>query len=129
MVPPFTTSPETELQERQLLAQRLGVYAAQQRLYGEVLQLSREQLGLVRAGAPLAEIRGVLAAKSSRLAMINRLEAGGSASRSAWRQGRGRWTAAGRAQLQRALGEVGRSIEAILACEEENDRELLQHCR
>lgn len=129
MVPTPTTSPDTESGERQLLSRLLGLYAAQQKLYDEVLQLSRRQLDLVRAGAPLAEIRGLLSAKRSRLETISRLESGESASREAWRRGRRQWTSDGRARMQRALADVGRSIEDILACEEENDRELVQHCR
>ena len=129
MVPTSTTSPEANMQERQLLRRLLGLYAGQQRLYDEVLLLSRRQLDLVRAGAPLTEIRGILSAKRSRLEMIGRLEGGEADSRSAWRLGGRQWSAAGRAQMQRALTDVGRSIEEILATEEENDRELVQHCR
>lgn len=129
MAPLSTTSPEAPVQERQLLARLLGLYAAQRRLYGEVLELSRRQLDLVRGGAPLAEIRGLLAAKKARLETIGRLDGGESASREAWRLGRHRWTADGRAQLHRALGEVGCVIEEILACEEENDRALLHQGR
>jgi hypothetical protein len=129
MVPTSTISPESTAQERQLLSCLLGLYATQQRLYGEVLELSRRQLDLVRGGAPLAEIRGILSAKRSHLEMIARLDSGEAQNRVAWRAGGYRWTAGGRAQMQKALSDVGRSIEEILACEEENDRELVQHCR
>lgn len=129
MVPMSITSPETGSQEPELLASLLGLYGRQQSLYGEILELSRRQLALVREGAPLSEIRRLLSDKKARLEMIRSLDHSQTASRQAWRQGRQRWTAAGRAQLQRALLEVGKRIEEILACEEENDRALLHHCR
>jgi hypothetical protein len=129
MAPLSTTSPEAPVQEGRLLTSLLGLYAAQRRLYGEVLELSRRQLALVRDGAPLGEIRGVLAAKRARLETIGRLDGERNHDREAWRLGRHRWSPDGRAQLHHALGEVGRVIEEILACEEENDRALLHQGR
>jgi hypothetical protein len=125
----LTTSPEATPQERQLLSRLLGLYETQQRLYGEVLTLSRRQRDLVSAGAPLGEIRTLLEAKKARLEAISRLDTNEATTRSAWRQGRRQWTVNGRTQLHQALTAVGRTIEDILACEEENDRELMQHCR
>lgn len=124
-----TTSAECAAHERQLLDRLLGLYSAQQRLYGEVLDLSRRQRALVHEGAPLPRIRSLLDAKRSRLATINRLEATEETSKQQWRLGRREWSAESRATLHRALESVGQVIEEILACEEENDRELLQQCR
>ena len=115
--------------ERQLLDRLLGLYTEQRRLYGEVLDLSRQQRSLVRTGAPLGRIRSLLEAKKNRLSTINRLEATEESSKLRWRQGRRQWSAESRASLHRALESVGLVIEEILACEEENDRELLQHRR
>jgi hypothetical protein len=129
MASPVSTSPDTAAQEQQLLGRLLRLYQVQQQLYGEVLALSRRQCELVRQGAPLAEIRGVLEAKKCRLTAIGNLDRDALATREAWRRGRHGWTAAGRAQLHQALTAVGQAIEEILACEQENDRELLQRCR
>lgn len=129
MASPVTTSPEASSQEQQLLGRLLRLYGAQQRLYAEVLDLSRQQRDMVRQGKPLKEIRAVLEAKKNRLAAVARLDRDELTTREAWRRGRREWTANGRAQLHQALTAVGQAIEEILACEEENDRELLQHCR
>lgn len=136
MVPTSTTNPELSAQEigpepgeRELLTRLLGLYATQNRLYQEVLQLSRRQTDLVRAGSPLTEIRAILVAKRARLETISHLETTEADSRRQWRHGRHRWTASARARMQRALTDVGRSIEEILASEEENDRELVHYCR
>ncbi len=125
----LSTGPDQSQSEVVLLDHLLGNYGDQQRLYREVLELSRRQLALVRAGAPIGEVRAVLAAKKARLDVIGRLDAGAADHRLSWRRGRSGWSAAGRARLHRALTEVGQIIEDILACEEENDRELLQQCR
>jgi hypothetical protein len=129
MVPLPTTSPERAVAERQLLDRLLGLYSAQRRLYAEVLDLSRRQRELVQQGAPLGRIHHLLEAKKSRLATIDHLEAAEESSKQQWRLGRRQWSAESRATLHRALESVGQVIEEILACEEENDRELLQQCR
>ena len=129
MVPLPITSAERNAAERHLLDRLLGLYSEQQRIYGEVLDISRHQRELVQDGAPLARIRSLLDAKKTRLATINRLEATEESSKQRWRQGRREWSAESRATLHGALESVGQVIEEILACEEENDRELLQQCR
>jgi hypothetical protein len=129
MVSQSITSAEPKTAERRLLDRLLGMYSEQQRLYGEVLDLSRRQKELVREGQPLASIRAVLDAKKSRLSTIQRLELTEETSKHEWRQGRRQWSAESRASLHRALESVGNVIEEILACEEENDRELLHQCR
>ena len=129
MVSQSITSAEPMMRERRLLDRLLGMYSEQQRLYGEVLDLSRRQRDLVRDGRPLASIRTVLDAKKSRLSTIQRLELTEENSKQEWRQGRRQWSAESRTSLHRALESVGNVIEEILACEEENDRELLHQCR
>ena len=129
MAPLLTTSAERTATERQLLDRLLGLYTEQERIYGEVLDISRRQRELVQDGAPLARIRSLLDAKKTRLATINHLESTEETSKQQWRQGRREWSAESRATLHRALESVGHVIEEILACEEENDRELLQQCR
>lgn len=129
MVPQLTTSAERAARERRLLDRLLGLYSEQQRLYGEVLDLSRRQRDMMSAGEPLARVRNLLEAKKSRLDTIRRLELTEDPSKLEWREGRRQWSADGRASLHRALESVGQVIEDILACEEENDRELLQQCR
>jgi hypothetical protein len=129
MAPLLSTSAETTTQERRLLDRLLGLYAEQERLYGEVLDLSRRQRDLVRSGAPLPEVRAVLEQKKARLETIGRLDLTEARSKDQWRAGRRDWSADGRTRLHGALEQVGRLIEEILACEEENDRELLHQCR
>ena len=129
MVLQSTTSAERVLRERRLLDRLLGLYTEQKRLYGEVLDLSRRQRDLVQEGEPLARIRSILDAKRTRLATINRLELTEETSKNEWRRGRRQWSADSRVSLHRALESVGNVIEEILACEEENDRELLHQCR
>lgn len=129
MVSQSTTSAELTSRERRLLDRLLGLYNEQSRLYREVLDLSRRQRDMVQTGEPLPRIRAVLEAKKSRLATISRLEMTEETSKQEWRQGRRNWSAESRTSLHRALESVGNVIEEILVCEEENDRELLQHCR
>ncbi len=128
MAPPLTTSAERAATERQLLGRLLGMYGEQRGLYEQVLELSRRQRDLVRRDAPLSEIRAVLQRKKDCLETIRRLELTEHGSKDHWRRGRPGWSAAGRAQLHRTLADLGQMIEDILACEEENDRELLQQC-
>jgi len=129
MAPSVSTPPEVAPQERRLLDRLLGLYAEESRLYGEVLDLSRRQRDAIRQGAPLAEVRTFLARKKTCLETIGRLESIETRNKSQWRDGRGRWSAAGRARLHGALRDVEHLIEQILACEEESDRALLEHVR
>jgi len=129
MAPLLSTSAEIATRERRLLDRLLGLYNEQKRIYGEVLEISRRQRELVHQGAPMAEIRGLLQGKKVRLETIGHLELTETESKERWRQGRRSWSAGGRAQLHRALESVGLIIEEILACEEENDRELLHQCQ
>ncbi len=129
MAPLLSTSAELAARERRLLNRLLSLYGEQERLYGEVLDLSREQRDLIREGVPLGRIRGLLAGKKSRLETISRMDVTEAESKDHWRRGRSSWSAGSRARLHRAIDSVGRVIEDILACEEENDRELLHQSR
>ena len=129
MAPLLSTSAEATAQERRLLDRLLGHYAEQERLYDEVLALSRQQQALVREGAPLVQVRAVLEQKKARLETIGRLEWTEDGAKEQWRRGRSGWSVEGRTRLHRALERVGRRIEEILAGEQENDRELLQQSR
>ena len=129
MAPLLSTSAEAAAHERRLLDRLLGLYAEQERLYAEVLDLSRRQRDLVRQGAPLSEVRAVLEQKKARLETIGRLDLTEAAYKDQWRAGRRGWSVGGRTRLHGALEAVGQVIEDILACEQENDRELLQQSR
>ncbi|MBD3221071.1 hypothetical protein GF314_07480 [bacterium] len=129
MAPSPISNAEPGPVEQRLLDRLLGMYAEQQALYDEVLALSRRQRTLVREQAPLSEIRAVLERKQRHLATIRRLELAEHASKDRWQRDRTRWSASGRTRLHRKLEDLGRVIEEILACEEENDLELLQQCR
>jgi hypothetical protein len=129
MAPSPTTSVDRRATERELLDRLLGMYTEQQALYGEILELSRRQREQVRQGAPLVSIRALLQRKQQLLDTVRRLELAERSSKDRWQRGRSGWTAAGRTSLHRKLEDVGQIIEDILACEEENDLELLQQCR
>lgn len=124
MAPLLTTSVE-----QQLLDSLLGTYDRQRRLYQDVLEISRQQRDLVRNGAPLSQIRALLQRKRQHLDTIRGLEMQANQNKNRWRQGRPGWSPASRARLHRTLADLGQVIEDILACEEENDVELLQQCR
>lgn len=129
MAPSPITSTERRHVEHELLDRLLGMYDAQQGLYQEVLALSHRQRELVRQNAPLTEIRALLARKRDHLATIRRLELAEHRSKDHWQRERTTWSASGRTRLHRKLEDLGRLIEQILACEEENDLEFLQQCR
>jgi hypothetical protein len=116
---------EPDAGERRLLTDLLGLYDEECRVYRRVLDLSREQGRLVRAGAPFAQVRNVLETKRDCLDAIARLEIAEGRSRALWDQKRHEWSGTARARLHQALQEVGTLIEEILLCEEENDRILM----
>lgn len=111
--------------EAELLGRLLSLYEEEARVYARVLELSRRQGDAVRQGAPFAEIRRLLEQKKGCLELIARLERGEAGTKRAWEDRRGTMTADGRARLRASLDRVGGLIEGIIACEEQNDRELL----
>ncbi len=112
--------------ERELLGALLDLYAAESRLYQEILALSRRQSEMIRAGRALPEVRALLAAKRDRLDEVARLEEERAGARAMWVAGRDRWSGEAAARLHAALREVGGLIEEILTLEETNDRLLLE---
>ncbi len=108
-----------------MLGRLLGLYEEQRRVYRQVLELSRQQGEIVRAGGSLTKVRKVLQEKKRCLELIGRLDATNRKTRLTWETNRSRWSAAGKARLHAALAEVTDLIEDILACEEKNDLELI----
>ncbi len=126
MAPPRTTASDLPPPgERELLGRLLSLYEEEARVYARVLELSRRQGEAVRQGAPFAEIRRLLEQKKGCLDLIARLERGEAATKREWETRRAAMSAEGRARLRTALDRVGGLIEGIIACEEQNDRELL----
>jgi DNA-binding transcriptional MerR regulator len=126
MAPQVTTTPDLKGREDLLLRRLLGLYQEEIQVYGQILQLSRQQGHMIQQGLPLAEIRKILDQKKKCLDLISRLEATERQAKQAWDNGRHQWSARGRSQLHQMLGRVGELIEQILICEEENDLHLIQ---
>ena len=126
MAQPVSTLPERDLQEGRLLNRLLQLYAEERQIYVRILELSRTQGQSLRAGAPLGQVRGLLAQKKNCLDMISRLEKTEYRTKLQWEQGRANWTASGRGRLHQALREVGDLIETIMQCEEQNDMVLIE---
>lgn len=110
--------------EAELLGRLLSLYEEEARVYSRVLELSRRQGEAVRQGAPFGEVRRLLEQKKGCLDLIARLERGEAGSKREWEARRADMSADGRARLRAALDRVGGLIEGIIACEEQNDREL-----
>jgi len=111
--------------ESELLGRLLSLYEEEARVYARVLELSRRQGDAVRQGAPFTEIRRLLEQKKGCLDLIARLERGEAGSKREWEARRAAMSPEGRARLRTALDRVSGLIEGIIACEEQNDRELL----
>ncbi|MFN2370658.1 MAG: hypothetical protein ABR506_05810 [Candidatus Krumholzibacteriia bacterium] len=125
MAPLPSSTAERGRDEGRLLERLLGLYAEEHEVYGRVLELSRQQGRIVRTGGHLAEVRRVLEQKKACLDLVARLELTERGSKAAWEQGRRSWSPAGQARLHAALCGVTALIEDILACEEENDLEMI----
>ena len=108
-----------------MLRELLEMYAAESRLYREILELSRRQGELIGRGAGVSDLRSLLAEKRDRLDEIARLERRHADARSQWEAARSAGLGAAAAGLHVALREVGALIEQILELEERNDRLLL----
>lgn len=108
-----------------MLGRLLGLYEEQRRVYEQVLDLSRRQGEIVRAGGSLADVRKVLQEKKRCLGLIGRLDATERTTKQTWERNRQQWSAAGKARLHATLADVTDIIEEILACEEKNDLELI----
>jgi hypothetical protein len=109
-----------------ILIRRLErLYGEELQVYRQVRELSQLQGQLIKREAPMSEIRQVLQKKKNCLDVIARLEATERRTKEAWEKGKNSWSAQGRTRMQRILEQVGQAIEEILACEEENDRQLI----
>ncbi len=126
MVQQLTTSDKRSAQEVLLLDRLLRLYAEEVRIYCEVLNTSRRQGEIIRAGMSFQEMRQVLEEKQKYLDAIARLERSEQAARDAWGANRNGWSSTSRVRLHEALQEVGSLIEEILLSEESNDRLLLE---
>ncbi len=121
--------PETRNTEGGLLDRLLGLYEEECALYGQVLQLSREQGEAVSQGGSLASVRRILERKKGCLDLIRRLELTEHRTKVAWEKGRSDWSTAGRRRLHDAVQEVAVLIEEILVAEEKNDLILIDQTR
>jgi len=119
-------TPEAPPSEGLLLKRLLGLYAEEKRIYARVLDLSRQQGDLVRQGRSLGEVRRLLEQKKGCLAIVARLERLEHGNKREWERRRQTFSDDGRERLRSALGEVADLIEQIMACEEQNDRDLIQ---
>jgi len=126
MVQQLITSDERGFQEDQLLERLLQLYTEEGRIYREVLELSRRQGDVIRAGLSFQAMHQVLEHKQRYLDEIAQLESSEQPARNAWAADRDSWSSAARARLLTALQEVGSLIEEILLSEEANDRLLLE---
>jgi hypothetical protein len=125
MAPLPSSTAERGRDEGRLLERLLGLYEEEREVYGRVLDLSRQQGRIVRTGGSLGEVRRVLEQKKACLDLVARLELTERGSKAAWERGRQTWSPEGRARLHAALCRVTALIEEILACEEENDLEMI----
>lgn len=124
-----TTASEQRAREQGLLERLLTLYAQEQQVYREILDLARRQGEVVAAGGSIEEVRRVLERKTACLEAIRHMEGAESQAKQAWEAGRDEWSAAAQAQLHEALQGVRRLIEEILLCEEANDQHLIQLMR
>ena len=124
-----TVLADTGISEGRLLQKLLGLYAEERRVYGQVLELSRRQGEIVRNGGPLQDVRHLLEKKKGCLEIIARLERLEHGTKADWENRRHQFSAAGRERLRGALRQVADLIEQILACEESNDRDLIEQTR
>jgi hypothetical protein len=125
MAPLLSTVAETAGDERILLDRLLGLYEEERQVYGQVLELSRRQGRRVRTGAAMSEVRRVMEQKKACLDLVARLEMTERTAKNAWEAGRQRWSADSRATLHAAIRRVTSVIEDILACEEDNDLDMI----
>jgi len=97
----------------------------ERRLYERVLEHARRQGEIVRQGGGLAALRRILGAKRACLEEIARLEAAQGVVRANAAGGPDAWSPSDQARLHVARARIATLVEEILACEDRNDRELL----
>ena len=123
------TTPDSEKMELELFRRLQGLYEEQRQIYGQVLELSRQQGQLVRRGSNLSEIRQLLQKKNVCLEIIKRLELTERSAKIEWEQGKRHWSAQSQTSLNQILVQVSNLIEEILVCEEKNDQEFIKQMR
>ena len=129
MAPMPLSPPEVLRSEEELLQRLLGLYEEERQLYGEVLQLSRQQGETIGRGGSLASVRRILEQKKGCLDLISRLELMEHRTKVDWERGRQGWSATGRRTLHEAVQSVTQLIEEILVCEEKNDLLIIEQTR
>lgn len=129
MVPSRSQLPDWRFEEDKLLERLLGLYEEERLLYGQVLDLSRQQGEAVSSGGSLASVRRILEQKKDCLDLVGRLELTEHRTKVAWEKGRQGWSTAGRRKLHEAVQEVTLLIEEILVSEEKNDLILIEQTR
>ena len=115
--------------EGELLQRLLGLYEEERQIYGQVLDLSRQQGDIMRQGGGLGEVRRVLEKKKNCLEIIGRLELMEKRNKQDWERRRQGFSRPNRNRLQQALNRVTGLIEEILTCEEANDLYLIEQAR
>jgi len=123
------TSREAGKPEGVLLERLLSLYDEESQIYGQVLELSRQQGEIVRRGGGLGEVRQVLQKKKNCLEIIGRLERMEARHKQEWELRRQEFSGRSRARLRESLNQVTGLIEAILSCEEKNDLYLIEQAR
>ncbi|MCP4293671.1 MAG: hypothetical protein GY780_17730 [bacterium] len=129
MAPALSTHPENMNREQNLFRRLHGLYEEERQIYGQVLELSRQQGELVRQGNSLGDIRQLLQKKNVCLEIIKRLEMTERSAKNEWEQGKRQWSALNQSNLNKCLQDVSTLIEEILVCEEKNDQEFIQQMR
>ncbi len=128
MAPAVSTTPDLN-REAEILGSLLRLYEDEKQIYGQVLEVARQQGEALLRGDSLQKIRQLLETKKNCLDTIRRLEMTEVRNKQAWENGRNSWSTMGRAKLNVSLRTVGRVIEEILNCEERNDMILLEQTR
>lgn len=123
------TPPDSAKMESELFRRLQGLYEEQRQIYGQVLELSRQQGQLVRRGSNLSDIRQLLQKKNVCLEIIKRLELTERSAKIEWEQGKRHWSAQSQTNLNQILVQVSSLIEEILVCEEKNDQEFIKQMR
>ena len=97
MAPQPTTAGDMLGREKGLFDRLLALYTHEQRIYREVLELSRQQGDIVASKGSIEQVRRLLERKNACLEAIRHLEGTEQEAKAAWEAGRDGWSAAARA--------------------------------
>lgn len=117
------------MSEQEIVRRLSTMYREQFEIYGQVLELSRQQGQMVRSGSPLNEIRALLQKKNVCLDLIKRLEMTERQARQLWERRKIHFSVPAQETLNKALRDVGGLIEEILILEEQSDMEFIERMR